>query len=92
MPNESGKVRCVWRRGWLERTNQDITYAVRSFRRTPAFTAVGVLTLALGIGATTAIIGIVDDVFLNPLPYSNANRLVIIREKLTRNPSGPPLW
>ena len=52
--------------------------ALRSLRRTPGFTAVVVLTLAIGIGATTAIFSVVDAVLINPLPYPTADRLEMI--------------
>ena len=54
----------------------DIRYALRSFLRAPGFTLVALITLALGIGGTTAIFSIVDGVVLRPLPYSDSGRIV----------------
>jgi predicted permease len=85
-------VRETWEWNWLERFKQDVAYALRAFGRTPGFTAVVILTLALGIGATTAIFSIVNAVLLNPLPYPNADRLVVIWEKLVRNPKGTAVF
>lgn len=57
---------------------QDLRYAVRALRRTPGFTLAAILTLALGIGATTTIFTVVNGVLLRPLPYAHANRIANI--------------
>ena len=61
---------------WIDDARRDVAHGVRSLRRTPGFTVVAVLTLALGIGATTAIFSVISAVLLRPLPYPNADRLV----------------
>jgi ABC-type antimicrobial peptide transport system permease subunit len=67
------------RPGWLlEARLQDIRYALRWLRRNPVFTFAVIATLALGIGATTAVFSVVDSVLLRPLPYPNSERIVRI--------------
>jgi predicted permease len=61
---------------WIESLWSDFQYALRTFRRMPVFTSVATITLALGIGATTAMFTLVNGILLRPLPYPNADRLV----------------
>ncbi len=73
---------------WLHSVLSDCRYALRQFRKNPVFTAVAVLTLALGIGATTAIFSVVYGVLLRPLRYTHPDRIMAIFEVTTQgNPS-----
>src|SRR5438105_11408100 len=63
----------------------DLKFALRQLRKSPGFTLVAVLTLALGIGANTAIFSVVEGALLRPLPFPNAERLVRIYEALDEN-------
>ncbi len=70
------ETRAVWQWTWAERLAQDVRYAVRGLRRNPVFTAVAVLTLALGIGMNTAVFSVVNAALIKPLPYPDSERIV----------------
>ena len=79
--------------GW-QGLRMDLRYALRTFARTPVFTVLTVLTLALGIGANSAIFTVVHSVLLKPLPYANPDRLLMVwndntREGVRRYPMSP---
>jgi predicted permease len=71
---------------WFEDFVQDACYAVRTLTKTPGFTAVAAMVLALGIGANTAVFTIVNTVLLQPLPFSEPNRLFLISYMPKDNP------
>jgi predicted permease len=72
---------------WIDDTVQDIRHGLRGFLKTPGFTAVAVLTLALGIGANLAIFNVLDALLLRPLPVPNAPRLVTLTRWIENNSS-----
>src|SRR5918993_3178651 len=76
---------------WFQDARRDIAYAARSLRGPPAFTAVAVLTLALGIGAVTIIYSVLRNVVLDPFPYSRSDRLVnvLLKDSSDRIVRGP---
>ncbi len=76
----------MWTFTWLETIWQDLRYAGRGFQRNPAFTAVAVITLALGIGANTAIFSLIDAVMLRSLPVRAPSQLVLFRWKAHHAP------
>jgi len=76
---------------WLDDLARDVSHGLRTLRRTPVFTAIALLTLALGIGANTAIFSIVNGVILRPLDYPKPAQLMFVTTEfpelgLTRNP------
>jgi hypothetical protein len=67
---------------WFEDLRRDVAYALRSLRRNPGFAAATILTLAIGIGATTAIYSVVNAILLQPLPFRNSDRMVRVVENV----------
>src|SRR6185436_3398913 len=77
------RVRDVGWESWVESLAQDVRYALRMLRKSPAFTSVAVLSLALGIGANTAIFTFLDALLLRTLPVGNPGELVEVRGRGT---------
>src|SRR6185436_1603053 len=83
--DQGGPARVAWpaRKAYLNMFLQDARRAFRIFRLEPGFTAAAVLTLALGIGANTALFAVVEAVLLRPLPIAGADQIVILRHRDT---------
>jgi predicted permease len=91
---EQVKEKCRDARGtrWLEDLLQDFRYALRTLRQRPGFAAVALLTLALGIGATTVMFTLINSVLLRPLPYPEPERLLRVRERTEQPNQWGNLW
>src|SRR5881227_3359198 len=86
------EVRDIWLTRWLRDFVYDLRFSARSFLRSPSFAATTVLSLALGIGATTAIYSLVDQVILHALPVREPERLVLIDWKGDQVADGFGSW
>jgi putative ABC transport system permease protein len=70
---------------WVEDFGRDLQYAARTLRRSPGFTVAAVLTLAIAVGGATAVFSLLDAVLLQPLPFPDADRLVLLYEENSRH-------
>ena len=82
------QTRAVWTWNWLERLVRDLKYGARTLWRSPSFSIVSVLVMALGIGATTSLFTIVRAVLLRPLPFRDPGNLVMLYEHYRQNTGG----
>jgi predicted permease len=92
------RVRAGRHGAWLDAAARDVRYALRQFRRNPSFSALAIATLALGIGGVTAMFSVFDAVLVRPLPYADADRLVMVwdwergTDVTSRHNSTPAEW
>jgi len=82
------QTRAVWTWKWLEQLVRDLKYGTRTLFRSPGFSIVSVLVMALGIGATTSLFTIVRAVLLRPLPFRDPGKLVMLYEHFRQNTDG----
>lgn len=87
----------MWSLNWIETLVQDVRYGARMLWKNPGFSGVAILTLALGVGANTAMFSAVDAALIRPLPYLDADRLVMIWDEMShigfpKHYSTPPEW
>src|SRR5438105_6472461 len=80
------KCRDARRVNWIQDFFQDLRFGFRMWRKSPGFTAVAVLTLALGIGANTAIFSLIDVILLRPLPVRDSDRVVLLNWEAHKQP------
>jgi len=71
-------LRELWQFGGLENFGRDVSYAMRVLRRSPGFTVVAILTLALGVGANTTVFSIINGLLLRPLAVPESDRLAVL--------------
>jgi predicted permease len=74
------QTRAIWSWNWLESLERDLRFSLRTLRRTPGFTVIAILVIALGIGANVALFTVVRGVLLKPLPFQDSDRLVMLYE------------
>jgi predicted permease len=84
------QTREIWSWSWLESLARDLRYSLRTLRRTPGFTSIAIVVMALGIGASVALFAVVRSVLLKPLPYRDPANLVSLYEDDLR--PGHPQW
>ncbi len=73
---------------WLDNLLRDLKFAIRQLVRNPGFAVTAILVLALGMGASVAIFGFVDAALLEPLPYADPNRVMLVNESSAESPLG----